>query len=108
MRKVARALSAASLALALTVSQAHAAPRPRAECWYEGTTLYAINLPDEWSATFQLYPAGVAPRPSSFTTVIDPPRDIYFWGRGGRSAPGAPKPGAQLNDYHIVCFVDVP
>lgn len=75
---------------------------PTPICWWEGTTLYAVDLPDEWSLTSQPSPTGVVPAPPTFAATFDTTFTAYFWTRGG-PYDAVFKPGRQLNDYKPVC-----
>lgn len=78
-----------------------AGKRPIPSCWWEGGTLYATDLPDEWSITADPRPNGVFPGPSSIVYDYGFTFTAYFWTRGG--GKGLFRPGKQLNDYHPVC-----
>lgn len=75
---------------------------PAPTCWWDGLTLYATDLPDEWSLTSQPSPTGVVPAPSEYVGAFDAPFTAYFWTRGG-PYEAVFKPGKQLNDYKPVC-----
>ncbi len=87
---------------------ASAAPRVETTCGWDGTILWAAGLPDEWTVTRTLYPTGVSPRPSTFSADFGTPFTAYFWTRKGPGMPGAPKPGAGLNDYKVICIAEAP
>lgn len=81
-----------------------AAPRADASCWWEGSTLHATGLPDEYSVTAEFYPIGVTEGPDTLALTFHEPFTAYFWTRGGPGMRGAPKAGPQLSDYKVICI----
>ena len=108
MRRTTAAAIAIAVVLAFLIARtALAAPRPDTTCGWDGTVLWAENLPDDWGLTFTQYPHGIGDggMPSSYRVdwgVVRP--DAWFYTRHGSGAPGAPKFGKQLNDYKVVCI----
>lgn len=86
------------------VSPTLAAPRVAVTCGWDGTVLWAENLPAEWAATSTFYPIGVTARPSSFREDYGTAFTVWFWTRKGPGSGDYPKPGKQLNDYKVVCI----
>lgn len=85
------------------VSTADAGRPPPPSCWWDGNTLHAIDLPDEWSMTVTPHPAGMSGSADTFTATFAEPFTVYVWTRGG-PYEALFKPGRQLNDYKPVCI----
>lgn len=81
-----------------------AAPRETTVCGWDGSTLRASGLPDEYAVTAEFYPTGVTAGPDPLALTFDAPFAVWFWTRGGPGMPDAPKPGPQLNDYKVICI----
>lgn len=95
----------AGILLLFNASKVGAVGQPEAECWWDGATLYATGLPDEWSLTFILSPTGVVSGPSEFQFgPVDTPTTAYFWTRKGAGDHDAPRPPRQLRDYKVICW----
>ena len=93
---------AVAVALAFLARPVQARP-PAPECWWEGSTLHAILLPDLWSVTSSPLPVGTTQTADTFTMTFATTFTAYFWTRGG-PYEALFKPGKQLNDYKPVCM----
>lgn len=81
-----------------------AAKPTTAECWFADGWLYATGLPTdrELAVTSEFYPSGVSWTTPDGTFARETwATSAYFWSRGG--GPSLRKPGAQLNDYRLLC-----
>lgn len=116
MRRLGALVGAVTLVAAL-VTTASAAPKPDTACWFMpnqiaagGTwTMTAVNLPDEYAATWgpsfgwPLDPA-VSSLPGTAIWVGIATNDAiaYIWQRGGGRS--LIKAGPRLNDYHVIAM----
>lgn len=79
-----------------------AARPPVPQCWWDGTTLHAVDLPDEWAVTFDRLPVGVSAGPSTYETTFSVAVEAVFWTRGG-PYDSVFRPPRQYRDYRAVC-----
>jgi len=97
-----------AIAFTLLATRVDAAKAPDPSCWWEGTVLHAVDLPDRpFSVTLDPYPTGVAWTTEDGTFSIDigwEAPTAYFWTRGGGGSLF--KAGRQLNDYHVICIAE--
>lgn len=99
------ALAIVVILACLIVGSADAGRAPSPECWWEGTVLHGVNLPDEYSVTLTANPTGVFPGPDPYVQDFWFSTTAYFWSRGG-PYPALFKPGRQLNDYKPICIAE--
>jgi hypothetical protein len=92
------------IALAILLASLSLSAKPAtASCWFEGNLLFADGLPIgvAFSITAEFYPTGTTRYTADGTYSVPTwASDAYFWVRG--HGPSLRKPGAQLNDYHLV------
>jgi hypothetical protein len=106
---VAACLLSALLVLAglYVAASAIAAKTSAATCWFASGTLYAVGLPIDvaFSVTSDAIPTGTTlySADGAFETPTWASR-AYFWVRG--HGPSLLKPGAGLNDYHLVAYCE--